>query len=112
MAVTYRWLCALRKFQRPRWGGAANTADEYLDYVAGQMLAYARHISKVDQMTDAEAEDYWRTASAAGANGGRRVMTPSEPRVGGHVPARVEPQNTPATAAGGGVDDHDGSTPT
>lgn len=34
-------------------------------------------------------------------------MTPSGPRVGRPVPARVEPQDTAATVVGGGVVDHE-----
>ena len=60
LGVAYRWLLTLRKVQRPQWGGAANTAEAYLNELAAEMLAVAREISQVDQMTNVQAEDYWR----------------------------------------------------
>ena len=65
LGVAYRWLLTLRKVQRPRpfWGGAGHGADMYLNEIARLMLAYARAISEADQMTDAEAGEYWRKVS-------------------------------------------------
>jgi len=63
LATAYRWLCALRKVNRSRWGGAANVASVYGQEASEHLLQYARAISRADQMTAADAEAYWRRVS-------------------------------------------------
>jgi hypothetical protein len=59
MAVAYRWLRALRKVKRT-WGSSGRfLAEAHLNFIEGQMVAWAREISRIDRLDGAAQHAAW-----------------------------------------------------
>jgi hypothetical protein len=59
MLFAFRWLRALKKIERRRGSAQKTMANAYLSDLSERMLAVARQISAIDQMTGEQAWDFY-----------------------------------------------------